>query len=62
MSELTLHGPISSFCSRRVLIVAKELGIDLKVVTVDVAGAEHKSEGYVTSKQPFGQFPVLEVC
>jgi len=57
---LKLHGATMSTCTQRVLVVAKELGLDVEIVPVNFAAKEHKSQAYLESKQPFGQVPVLE--
>lgn len=56
---LKLHGAAGSTCTKRVLLVAKELGIDVELVTLDFSKQEHKSKTYIETLQPFGQMPAL---
>jgi len=56
---LKLHGSTSSTCSRRVLVVAAECGVEVEVVPCDWAAKEHKSPAWLEN-QPFGQIPYLK--
>lgn len=50
-----------STCTKRVWTTAKEIGVDVTIVPVDLSKGEHKQEEYLATKQPFGIIPVLEV-
>lgn len=50
-----------STCTRRVLTTANEIGLNVEIVFVDLPKGEHKTEEYLSTKQPFGVIPVLEV-
>lgn len=50
-----------STCTRRVLTTANEIGVTVELVPVDLSKGEHKTEEYLSTKQPFGVIPVLEV-
>ncbi|KIJ32241.1 hypothetical protein M422DRAFT_783510 [Sphaerobolus stellatus SS14] len=56
---LTLVGHPLSTCTRRVALVAKEVGIPYEIVPVDFAKGEHKSPEFL-AKQPFGQVPYID--
>ncbi|KDQ12149.1 hypothetical protein BOTBODRAFT_425515 [Botryobasidium botryosum FD-172 SS1] len=56
---LEIHGIPASTCTRRVAVVAKELGVPYKLVPVDFSVKEHKSEKYLSEKHPFGRVPVV---
>ncbi|KAB5588264.1 Glutathione S-transferase [Ceratobasidium theobromae] len=49
-----------STCTKRVWTTAKEIGVDVTIVPVDLSKGEHKQEEYLATKQPFGIIPVLE--
>lgn len=53
---LKLYGHTSSTATQRVLVVAKELGIPIEVVTVDYASL--KTPQFLKI-HPFGQVPYL---
>lgn len=53
-----LYGHPMSTCANRVLIVAKEVGIDLEWHTVDLFKGEQKSEDFL-KHQSFGKVPYL---
>jgi len=55
----TLYGIILSPNVQRVLLVAYELGIDLKQQQIDFIGREHKQAPFL-EKNPFGEIPVYE--
>jgi glutathione S-transferase len=55
---ITIHGHLISTCTKRVAVVATELGIPFEVVNVDVPGGAHKLPAH-TAIQPFGQIPYL---
>lgn len=55
-----IHGSWMSTCSQRVLLVAHEKELDIRLELVDTATKQHKTEQYL-HKQPFGQIPVLEL-
>lgn len=54
---LKLHGLSASIATRRVAVVAKELGVPYELVDVNVFKGEHKSEDFI-KKHPFGRIPV----
>ena len=56
---LKIYGSIISTCTQIVVATLKELKIPFELVAVDFSNEEHKSEKYLTTKQPFGQIPVL---
>ncbi|KDQ08437.1 hypothetical protein BOTBODRAFT_37879 [Botryobasidium botryosum FD-172 SS1] len=56
---LQIHGVPTSTATRRVAVVAKELGLPYEVVPVDMMAGEHKSEKYLKEKHPFGRIPIL---
>ena len=43
------------------MATCNEIGIKYKVITVDLMKGEHKTEEYLSTKQPFGVIPVLVV-
>jgi glutathione S-transferase len=53
-----LYGHPFSTCTNRVLIVAKEVGLEIEYYQVDLFKGEHKSEDFL-KHQPFGQVPYL---
>lgn len=56
---LKVYGSMLSTCTQVVVTTLKELKVPYEVVTINFATGEHKSENYTTTKQPFGQVPVL---
>lgn len=56
---LKIYGSIISTCTQTVAATLKELKIPFEIVSVDFSTNEQKSENYLTTKQPFGQIPVL---
>lgn len=58
---LKLHGAAISPYTSRVLLVAKELGIDIELVPLNFYKQEdqHKKKMYVETLQPFGKTPLL---
>jgi len=56
---LKIHGLSSSTCTRRVAVVAKELGVPYELVPVNFQAGEHKSDEYIKQKHPFGRVPVV---
>jgi len=57
---LKIHGARGSTCTQRVLTALYEKDVPYELVTVDFKVGEHKSEKYMSTKQPFGKVPVLE--
>ena len=57
--SFTLRGNPMSTCTKRVSVVAKQLGIPYEVIPVSFAQGEHKSEEYIKNVHPFGLVPVL---
>ncbi|KAF2015408.1 putative glutathion S-transferase II, GST-II [Aaosphaeria arxii CBS 175.79] len=56
---ITLYGHKMSLCTRRVLVVMAEKGLDLELEKVDFLTGEHKRPPYI-EKHPFGVIPLLE--
>lgn len=56
---LKVYGAIFSTCTQVVVTTLKELKVEYEIVPVSFATGEHKSEAYTSTKQPFGQVPVL---
>jgi glutathione S-transferase len=54
-----LYGAVYSTCTRRVLMTAFELGIEIEVVMTDLLKGDHKSPAHL-ARQPFGQIPAFE--
>ncbi len=54
-----LYGAIYSTCTRRVLMTAVELGVEIELVMVDLLKGDHKSPEHM-KRQPFGQIPAFE--
>ncbi|ELU45264.1 glutathione S-transferase [Rhizoctonia solani AG-1 IA] len=50
-----------STCTKRVWTTAKEIGVDVTIVPVDLAKGAHKDPAYIENYHPFGIIPVLEV-
>jgi glutathione S-transferase len=59
MSTITLYRHALSGHSHRVEAFLSILGLDTKIVNIDLANGEHKQAAYL-SKNRFGQVPVLE--
>ena len=53
------YAPLSTF-SQRVRIALDEKGLKADLVAVDMPGREHKSEAYLTTKNPYGRVPVID--
>ncbi|MCA8934411.1 MAG: glutathione S-transferase family protein, partial [Rhodospirillaceae bacterium] len=51
------YHPLSSN-SRRVVLVVHHLGLDVELIAVDLAGAEHKTADYL-AMNPNGKVPTL---
>jgi glutathione S-transferase len=56
-----LFGMPISTCTKRVAVVATEIGVPYDLVVVDLTKGEHKAPEYL-EKQPFGQLPYIVVC
>eukprot|EP00898_Chlorokybus_atmophyticus_P007735 jgi/Chlat1/7963/Chrsp69S07396 len=54
-----IYGSTFSTCTRRVMTVAEELGVQYEIANVDLSKGDHKKPEYL-AMQPFGQIPVLE--
>ncbi|CAE6417859.1 unnamed protein product [Rhizoctonia solani] len=59
MATVTIHGHAFSTCTKRVTATCNEIGLKYKIVTIDFANKEHKTEEYLATRQPFGVIPVL---
>ena len=57
---MKLHGNTTGSNCRRVTIYLAEKGLNIEIVTVDVAAGEHKTTQFLT-KNPAGLIPVLEL-
>ncbi|CAE6452723.1 unnamed protein product [Rhizoctonia solani] len=60
MVTVKLHGMPYSTCTKRVWTTAKEIGVDVDIVPVDLAKGAHKEPAYIENYHPFGIIPVLE--
>ncbi|CAE6427251.1 unnamed protein product [Rhizoctonia solani] len=49
-----------STCTKRVWTAAKEIGINVKIVPVDIKTDGHKDPAFIENYHPFGIIPVLE--
>ncbi|VUC24117.1 unnamed protein product [Clonostachys rosea] len=56
---ITLYGHPFSLCTRRVLLVLQEKGIEYEFINVDFLAGEQKRGPYV-DMMPFGQIPALK--
>ncbi|KAG8686774.1 hypothetical protein FRC08_012325 [Ceratobasidium sp. 394] len=59
MVTVQIYGVPLSTCTKRVMTICNELGINYEISTVDLFKGEHKAPEYVSSKQPFGAIPVI---
>lgn len=57
---MKLHGNTTGSNCRRVTIYLAEKGLNIEIVTVDVASGEHKTAQFL-AKNPAGLIPVLEL-
>ncbi|KDN46690.1 Glutathione S-transferase, partial [Rhizoctonia solani AG-8 WAC10335] len=60
MVTVKLHGMAYSTCTKRVWTTAKEIGVDVEIVPVDLAKGAHKDPAFIEKYHPFGIIPVLE--
>ncbi|CAE7227501.1 unnamed protein product [Rhizoctonia solani] len=60
MVTVKLYGMPYSTCTKRVWTTAKEIGVDVKIIPVDLGTGEHKKPEYIENFHPFGIIPVLE--
>ncbi|CAE6528429.1 unnamed protein product [Rhizoctonia solani] len=60
MVTFKLHAMAYSACAHRVWATAHEIGVNVELIPVDLAKAEHKAEGYIENYHPFGVIPALE--
>ncbi|CAF0761425.1 unnamed protein product [Rotaria sordida] len=58
-SPIILYGLAMSTCTQRVIATLTEKQLNFKLISVDFAGGEQKTEKYKEEKQPFGVIPVL---
>ncbi|KAI5117693.1 hypothetical protein M0805_007762 [Coniferiporia weirii] len=56
---LKLYGTRFSTYTQNVIVTLKELNVPYELVPVNMLAGEHRSEDYLATTQPFGQFPVL---
>ncbi|CAE6442946.1 hypothetical protein ACGC1H_007602 [Rhizoctonia solani] len=59
MATVTIHGHAFATCTKRIMATCNEIGLKYKIVMVDIFNKEHKTEEYLSTKQPFGVIPVL---
>ncbi|KAF4462845.1 glutathione S-transferase [Fusarium albosuccineum] len=58
---LTLYGSLQSTCTKRVLLVLRELGVtDYRLSNIDMQKGEHQEPNYVQDFHPVGRIPVLD--
>ena len=57
-NSIKLYGAGYSTCTKRVLLVAAELGIEIELVNTDLSTGAHKTPEFL-KLQPFGQIPAL---
>ncbi|CAE6461993.1 unnamed protein product [Rhizoctonia solani] len=60
MVTVKLYGYTYSTCTHLVWATAKEIGVDVQFVTIDLAKGEHKDPKFIENLNPFGMVPVLE--
>ncbi|CAE6447761.1 unnamed protein product [Rhizoctonia solani] len=60
MVTVKLHGMPHTASTRRAWVIAKEIGLDVKIVPVNMSKGEHKDPAYIDNYHPFGITPVLE--
>ncbi|CAE6422617.1 unnamed protein product [Rhizoctonia solani] len=60
MVTVKLYGVPYSTCTKRVWTTAKEIGVDVKIVEVDLSKGAHKDPAFIENYHPFGIIPVLE--
>ncbi|KAJ1305638.1 hypothetical protein OPQ81_000635 [Rhizoctonia solani] len=60
MVTVKLYGMPYSTCTKRVWTTAKEIGVDVKIIPIDLATGAHKKPEYLDNYHPFGIIPVLE--
>ena len=56
---LKLYGWLVSPCTQTVVMTLKELGVPFELIPIVLSNREQKKEQFLTTKQPFGQIPVL---
>ncbi|KAG8735840.1 hypothetical protein FRC10_010088 [Ceratobasidium sp. 414] len=59
MVTVKIYGATLSTCTKRVMTICNELGVNYEISTIDFFKGEHKAPEYVASKHPFGLIPVL---
>ncbi|KAB5587375.1 Glutathione S-transferase [Ceratobasidium theobromae] len=59
MASITLYGSPMSTCTKRVVTVCNELGIECNLAPVDLRKFEHKAPDFLATKNPFGAVPIL---
>ncbi|KAJ1305639.1 hypothetical protein OPQ81_000636 [Rhizoctonia solani] len=60
MVTVKLHGMPYSGYTQSVWTTAQEIGVNIELIHVDLAKAEHKTPKYIENYHPFGVIPVLE--
>ncbi|KAG8685040.1 hypothetical protein FRC11_011209 [Ceratobasidium sp. 423] len=60
MVTVKLYGMPYSTCTKRVWTTAKEIGVNVEIVPVDLGTGAHKKPEYIDNYHPFGIIPVLE--
>ncbi|KAI5121754.1 hypothetical protein M0805_009042 [Coniferiporia weirii] len=56
---LKLYGTRFSTYTQNVIVTLKEFSVPYELLPVNMLAGEHRSEDYLATTQPFGQFPVL---
>ncbi|CAE6525846.1 unnamed protein product [Rhizoctonia solani] len=59
MVTVKLHGMPYSACVHRVWTTAQEIGVNIELISVDLAKVEHKAPEYIENYHPFGVIPAL---
>ncbi|CAE6455235.1 unnamed protein product [Rhizoctonia solani] len=60
MVTVQLYGTSYSTCTKRVWAAAREIGVEVKVIPVNLGNSAHKESSYIDNYHPFGIIPVLE--
>ncbi|KAG8730453.1 hypothetical protein FRC11_006661 [Ceratobasidium sp. 423] len=60
MVTVKLHAMTYSACAQRVWATAHEIGVNIELIPVELAKAEHKAKEYIETYHPFGVIPALE--
>jgi glutathione S-transferase len=59
----TIYGNAFSTCTQRIFVVAHELGVDLKLISIDVMKGEQKQPAFLARQVCFYNFIAnMHVC